>query len=285
MSKVSPSRAAVTRPVFLQFNGRRLFALQFVPTGTCCGALLYLPPFAEEMNRCRSHVVLQARALAAAGWSCLLLDPHGTGESDGQIVDADWDHWRADAVAAARWLMGQSGQPLTLWGLRTGALLAAEVATEMATPAQAGACGLLLWQPVLDGKRFLTQYLRLRIASQMMRDSERETVESIRARLSAGETIEVAGYPLTGRLADALATRHIANLSGLADLRIDWLEMVSKPGQPLSPASQRQADAWIAAGARVATATVADPMIWQLQERDDAPALQQASLALLGAAR
>ena len=285
MVSVSLRRAALTTPVFLQFNGRRLFALQFVPTGTCRGALLYLPPFAEEMNRCRSHVVLQARALAAAGWSCLLLDPHGTGESDGQIVDADWDHWRADAVAAARWLMGQSGQPLTLWGLRTGALLAAEVAAELAAPAQASACGLLLWQPVLDGKLFLTQYLRLRIASQMMRESERETVESIRARLSAGELIEVAGYPLTGRLADALATRRMAHLTGLADLRIDWLEMVSKLGQPLSPASQRQADAWIAAGARVATATVAGPMIWQLQERDDAPALQQASLALLGAAQ
>ncbi len=278
-------RTSVARPVFLTLNRRRLFGLQIVPTGTCTGALLYLPPFVEEMNRCRSHVVLQARALAALGWHTLLLDPHGTGESDGQTTEADWDHWLADADAAAQWLVDQTGQPLSLWGVRTGALLAAELAATLASRGSIAPQRLLLWQPVLDGKLFLNQYLRLRLASQLVRDGNRETTDSIRARLAAGEAIEVAGYPLTGRLADALAARKISDFPGLASARIHWLEVVAKPEQPLGPASRRQADAWLAAGARLDTATVAGPMIWQLQDRDDAPELQQASLQLMGQAR
>ena len=279
MAALTPAteRHSRAQPVFLALNGRRLFGLQIVPTGTCTGALLYLPPFVEEMNRCRSHVVLQARALAARGWHCLLLDPHGTGESDGQITDADWDHWRADAEAACHWLRQQTGQPLAVWGIRTGALLAAELAHSPS----AEVTRLLFWQPVLDGKLFLNQYLRLRIASQMVRDGDRETTDSIRTRLSAGEDIEVAGYPLTGHLADAMAARRMADFSGLARCRIDWIEVVAKPEQVLSLPSRNLVDALTAAGARVTTATVACPMIWQLQERDDAPGLQATSLRLM----
>ncbi len=271
-------RRSRAEPVFLELNGRRLFGLQIVPTGACTAALLYLPPFVEEMNRCRSHVLLQARALAAQGCHCLLLDPHGTGESDGQFNDADWEHWRADAEAAGQWLRRQTGQSLTVWGIRTGALLAAELANSPS----AEVARLLFWQPVLDGKLFLTQYLRLRIASQMVRDGERETTDTIRARLSAGEDIEIAGYLLTGRLADALAARRMADFSDLAHCRIDWIEVVAKAEQPLSLPSRTRVDALVAAGARVHTATVACPMIWQLQERGDAPELQSASLRLMG---
>jgi exosortase A-associated hydrolase 2 len=272
-------RHSRAHPLFLELNGRRLFGLQIVPTGACTAALLYLPPFVEEMNRCRSHVVLQARALAARGCHCLLLDPHGTGESEGQITEADWDHWRADAEAAGHWLRQQTGQPLTVWGIRTGALLAAE----MADRPSAEVARLLFWQPVLDGTLFLNQYLRLRIASQLLRDGDRETTDSLRTRLSAGEDIEVAGYPLTGRLADSLASRRMADFNGLARCRIDWIEVVAKPEQSLSLPSRKQVEALTAAGARVATATVACPMIWQLQERGEAQELQAASLRLMGA--
>ena len=53
----------VTLPGFVEVAGRRLFTLEFIPGGACRGAVLYLPPFAEEMNRLRSHVAAQARAL------------------------------------------------------------------------------------------------------------------------------------------------------------------------------------------------------------------------------
>lgn len=277
MTMAAP-RTSNTQPLFFDLNGRRLFALHVTPTGPCTGAVLYLPPFAEEMNRCRSHVAAMARALAATGLQCLLLDPLGTGESDGDITDGDWDLWRDDAVAAARWLQTQGGQPLTLWGIRTGALLAAEVAASADVPVSR----LLYWQPVLDGKMFLNQYLRLRIASQLVNDAERETTEQIRERLSGGEAIEVAGYALTGRLADALASRRLAAAKPPAGARVDWIEVVAKPEQPLALPSRKLVDTLVAAGTEVRAETVACPMIWQLHRRDDAPEIEALTLRMMG---
>lgn len=279
--KVPPPKPSVSEPVFLEFNGRRLFAIQVSPTQACTGSVLYLPPFAEEMNRCRSHVAAQARILAGAGYRCLLLDPHGTGESDGQITDGDWTHWLEDAEAAGQWLVGQTGRPLTVWGVRTGALLAADLVSR----SRLDVAGLLFWQPVIDGKQFLGQYLRLRIASQMVHDTGRETSESIRKRLAAGESIEVAGYPLTARLADSLTVRHMKDFQALQKHRVDWIEIASQADQALAPPSRRMVDALVAGGARINTATVAGPMIWQLQQRAEAPELLQVTLGLLGEQR
>jgi len=264
-------------PRFLEAGGRRLFVLQVLPTGRPKGSVLYLPPFAEEMNRCRSHVAASARTLAARGWRCLLLDPFGTGESEGEMADATWTHWHEDALFAFDWLHDRGTGPVALWGLRTGALLAAEVAA--ARPAAVGT--LLLWQPVLDGALFLNQYLRLRIASQMVHDGDKETTASIRARLSAGAHVEVAGYPLTGAMADALASKKLALSTGAVGPALAWLEVVGKPDQELLPASRRFLDAARSAGASVTVQTVVAPMIWQTYDREDAPSLPEATANLL----
>lgn len=278
------STACEIRPGYLQVSGRRLFTLEVLPTGPARGALLYLPPFAEEMNRLRSHVAAQARALAAAGWHCLLLDPSCTGESEGELVQADWEQWRADARAAAQALAERSGHVVRLWGARTGALLAAEVAAEMAAAAPASVAGLLFWQPVLDGKAFLTQYLRLRVASLMVSEAQAETTETIRARLEAGEVVEVAGYPLAGQLASGLAARRLAALMAPLRCPVVWVELGSKPEQPLLPASRSLVESLRAQGVVVNTGTPVGPPLWQVHDRADAPELQRATLSLMGAA-
>ena len=70
-------------PVFIDSAAGRVFAIYHRPAegGSNGPAMLYLPPFAEEMNRSRRMAALQARALAAAGYGVLLLDPYGTGDS------------------------------------------------------------------------------------------------------------------------------------------------------------------------------------------------------------
>ena len=244
------------------------------PTGPSRGALLYLPPFAEEMNRCRSHVAAQARAMASAGHVVWLLDPYGCGESEGEIIDANWEIWVEDAIAALARLAGKSGHRPALWSIRLGALLAVEVASR--EPEAVG--DLLLWQPVADGKLFLTQYLRLRVASQMVNDGKPETTGDLRQRLAEGEIIEVAGYPLTGDLAADIESRRLAAMTSGAGRRIVWLEVVGKPEQDLAPASRKAIAALEQAGVNVATRTTVSQMIWQLHERADAPELQRASL-------
>lgn len=260
-------------PQFLTLGGRRLYALCWQPAAAAKGTLLYLPPLAEEMNRCRSHVAGTARAAAAQGWRCLLLDPYATGESEGDSEAADWSLWVDDTVALVGQLAAQPG-PLVLWGARTGALLAAEAARRAPQQVQ----HLLFWQPVLDGALYLNQTLRLRIASQMLQDGAKETTDSLRRRLADGDTLEVAGYPLPGRLAMALDSRKMATLREGLTLPVSWLEVVSADGGAAAPASRKLIDTW---PVPVDLQTVACPMVWQVHDREDAPALVDGTLRLL----
>lgn len=208
----------------------------------------------------------------------MLLDHFGTGESEGETEEGNWEFWLADAEAAARWLSEDSGQRLTLWGARTGSLLATELADR--TPGLIER--LFFWQPVLDGKLFMNQYLRLRIGSQLVSNAERETTEQIRQRMAAGEIIEIAGYPLSGTLASQITGRRAAAYECLTKIPLVWIEMTGQSGLDLSPASRQFIEARRQVGARIEVEAVACPMIWQLHRRADATDLQSVSLRLLG---
>lgn len=277
------SASAKMTPRFLTFNVRRLFTLAFAPAEQPVRqCLLYLPPFAEEMNRCRSHVAAAARALAAQGVLSLLVDPWGTGESEGDIAAPTFEDWLDDAEATWTWLREHTGLQPGLWGMRSGALLAGMLCERLARQeAPAPEC-LLWWQPVLDGKLFLNQYLRLRIASQMVHDGERETTESIRALLSAGKLVEVAGYPLSGPMADTLAAAKLPSPAVLARQPVRWLELVGKAGQEAGLPARKLAEAVRGADGQVQLDTVVCPPIWQTFDREDAPDLAPATLRLLG---
>lgn len=272
------ARSSRARPNFIEVEGRRLFILEIAPGSEPIGSVLYLPPFAEEMNRCRSHVAATARALASLGFRCVLLDHYATGESGGEQHEGDWDLWTRDALAVLSWMQqtGSRGN-LTLWGARTGALLAAEAAARSTGPISQ----LLLWQPVTDGGLFLNQYLRLRLASQLVHAGEKETTELLKQRLAGGEPIEVAGYPLTQNLADGLAKRSLVALAALQRIRVVWMEMAARPEQPLAAASRKIIEQRLACGYPTAAEVVACPPIWQLHERAEAPALVTTTVRLV----
>ncbi len=80
------------------------------------------------MDRCRAWLAEQARALAGIGLACLLLDLYGTGDSEGDLAALDWETWLDDVERTAAWFKARTGLAPMLWGLRTGALLAAELA-------------------------------------------------------------------------------------------------------------------------------------------------------------
>ncbi len=262
-------------PKFLDGASGRLFTLYFAPTTPIRGAILYLPPFAEEMNRCRALVSAQARALANRGYAVMLLDLYGTGDSGGELTDATWDAWRSDVVSAANWLHNTCGAAVTLWGCRLGALLAADVAGQ--NPGQY--TRLLLWQPVIDGKLFMTHTLRQRVAFLMGQGLPPETTEQMRTQLQTDTALVISGYVLPGALCNAIDQMHIAQCS-LSHAHIDWLENVSEPGKPLSIGSQKTIDRLRSQGAAVAVHPFCAPPIWQLHERDEAPDLLEKTTAL-----
>jgi len=156
--------------------------------------IVYAHPFCEEMNKARRMAALQSRRFAAAGYAVLQIDLFGCGDSSGDFVDARWGIWKNDLRTAASWLNSRVGGTSGLWGLRLGAVLAADVARDPAM----GIENLLLWQPVSNGEQYLTQFLRLRLAAEMLADGAAQTgVRELRESLAHGATLEIAGYDCT----------------------------------------------------------------------------------------
>jgi exosortase A-associated hydrolase 2 len=267
----------ILEPSFIEAGSRRLFVLRVRPGGETRGTVLFVPPFAEEMNRCRALVAEQARALAGIGLDCLLLDLYGTGDSEGDFAAVDWETWLDDVDRTAAWFAARTGHAPMLWGLRTGALLAAELAH--LSPGRFPR--LLLWQPVSDGKSFVSQLLRLRIASLIVHEQHSETTAQIRERLRAGEVLEIAGYEVNGRLAGAIEERRLSRFPGLAGSEILWIELLAE-GDALPPGSRRVVDSLREQGCRVTEGVANGPPIWQLHVKDRAPALIERTLAMVG---
>jgi exosortase A-associated hydrolase 2 len=238
------------------------------------GAVLYAHPFAEEMNKSRRMAALQARLFAAHGFAVLMPDHFGCGDSAGDFGEANWDVWVEDLAAAAHWLRSRYPAPLILWGLRTGCLLISEVLTRGIAPERC-----LFWQPVTSGELYLNQFLRLRMASEMMAGGK-ESVKGLRESLASGEALEVAGYTLSPALAQPLAGARLIPSA----CPVDWFEVVMDQNAALSPAGRRVVDAWQADGVRVSVTTVPGEPFWNTQEIREVPGLLDASLErLLGA--
>ena len=96
---------------FLNGSAGRLFALLIRPNGSQAApvsrSVLYCPPFAEEANRTRRAAVLLGRRLADIGVASLIVDPYGTGDSEGDFSDARLSIWQDDLGIAADWLSEQ----------------------------------------------------------------------------------------------------------------------------------------------------------------------------------
>lgn len=260
-------------------GGQRLYLHHTPPEGMPLkGAVLYVHPWAEEMNKSRRMAALASRALAADGWAVLQIDLLGCGDSSGDFGDATWEAWVDDITRAAHWLQARhSGTPLWLWGLRSGALLATAAAAHVGGP-----LNLLFWQPALQGKALLQQFLRLKAAAQLADGGGKAILDAARADLAAGRPVEVAGYRLPAALAQGLEAATLAPPTLEAQPgRLVWLEVSAQAAPTLAPAAQAAWPRWQAAGWQVQGHAVQGPAFWHTTEIEDAPALMAATTAAL----
>ncbi|WP_284615880.1 hydrolase 2, exosortase A system-associated [Aquabacterium humicola] len=242
------------------------------------GAVLYLHPFAEEMNKVRRMAALQARALATAGFAVLQPDLRGCGDSDGEFDDASWSGWLDDAAAAAHWLRERHPDtPLWLWGARAGCLLATALADRLDI-----AANLLCWAPVASGRPHLQQFLRIKLAGALMDGGQAAAaggLADMKRTLDGGGTVDVAGYGLPAAVAKGLDAAKLTVPPKPA--HIVWLDVSSRAEPTLAPAAERFLDDCRAAGHQVDSRIVAGPAFWQTTEIEEAPALLEATTELL----
>ena len=266
------SSQELAQPFYLPVGSREIFCLHHAPVGAAIGAVIYVPPFAEEMNKSRRMAALQSRALSALGWHVLQLDLGGTGDSGGDFADATWDAWLEDVGAARRWLFSRSDFEPWLWGLRLGGLLAAISLTQRPAPG----VGLILWQPVLSGRQHLQQFLRLKTGSAWLgqeRKADQPTAQPL-DKLRFGEAVEVAGYLLSPSLALPMATAELQLSECLS--RVIWLEVSPRTDAGLAPPSQRLLSG-MSTSAEVRASVVAGPSFWHAQEIEVVPELVRAT--------
>lgn len=138
------------------FGGRqeRLFGI-YEPAAiarTTSRAAVLCHPWGDEYLHAHRAMRQLAIKLSRAGFHTLRFDFFGTGDSAGEMADADLARWEADIQLALEELRDMVGATrLTLIGLRLGATLAARVATVRPNDIDSVA----LWDPILSGPRYL----------------------------------------------------------------------------------------------------------------------------------
>ncbi len=192
--------AVIRTPLFFQSRGEPLFGWLHRPDQAPCHdhGVIICPPIGCEQIHAHRTLRHLADAFAQAGFSVLRFDYHGTGDSAG--IDENPDRhatWLANIRDAMAWLTEHTGcQQISLFGLRLGASLAAQVAAEQVVD------NLLLWAPVMKGRMYVRELKALGITAEVKPQALPE----------APEDIEAAGFVLTKQTADDLSKIELLNL-------------------------------------------------------------------------
>lgn len=262
---------------FIEGLRGKLFVLLRKPrrqeTGRC---VLIVPPFAEEMNKSRRMFTEVAQGLVARGVAAVLPDLYGTGDSEGEFREADWEVWKDDLVRTASWAAEQGWAVSALLCLRLGCILGAQVAATLPQPLERS----VFWQPVLDGERFMTQFLRLRVAASMMED-RKESVTNLRARLRRGEYLEVAGYELDSRILEQVDQARLGAALHEQLGELYWMEIVRDADLRMPASSAKVIEGAAGKLRSIRGETVAGEPFWASTEIVRLPALVERTVRAL----
>lgn len=160
------STAPAIKPLHFGPSNRRLFGIVHAPAPTAAAraGVVLCNPFGQEAVRSQRMMRVLAERLASDGSGVLRFDYYGTGDSPGDDLDGDIVGWAGDVLEADLELRRSSGATSTLWiGMRVGATVALQAARQ----APEGLARLVLWDPVLDGQRYL-EHLRTRHVASLV---------------------------------------------------------------------------------------------------------------------
>lgn len=251
-------------PFFFDVEPGTRFCLYHAPNPRTAprGAILYVHPFAEELNLSRRMAAQQARAFAALGYAVLQIDLFGCGDSCGEFSAGRWPLWQRDLRVAAAWLAERQAGPLYIWGVRLGALLAMDLAAARAVD------GLVLWQPVISGRTCINQFLRQQLVRQRADGAAVHGIHALRAELAARGRIEVAGFELDLALACGIEKCEAFRLP-IKPCSVHWFSSAAMP--------RRLAAAWRHAGIDLHYHAIELLPFWADPARPESPSLLAAT--------
>lgn len=174
-------------PLYFGDSSRRLFGL-YTPAHAKGGkqrGLVMCPPWGPEYLRAHRSMAQLGKQLAEAGFHVLRFDYFGTGDSAGEMADADLKGWQADVETAVEELKDTAGlNRVGLLGLRLGGTLAARVASGRRRDIDT----LVLWDPIVHG-------------GDHMAELKRQDALLLKVRDLKVDRAELLGFPLPDALA------------------------------------------------------------------------------------
>ena len=264
-------------PEFVETSGGCLFVIRHEPakTDTLGHAIVFVPPFAEEMNRCRRMVALQARSLADRGFSAVIFDLFGTGDSEGDFADATWDQWKENLRIIVQRCRDRGSDQISFVAIRTGALLLSDSDPSVVDIASR----IVLWQPCLSGRQYLRQFLRLKLVAGIGNEPlGGGSIDQLVEKLRSGQSLEIAGYELARDLAIPMEKSSMRLPAGHSSTKVDWFELAPNEQVGLTPTSRKFLESANGKGTLVNTHVLSGPRFWDTVEAVVLPELTELTM-------
>lgn len=157
-------------------------------------AVVFCHAFGEEKLWAHRVFVSFARELAERGHPVFRFDCRGHGDSEGDFGDSSLETNLEDIDAAVTFCKSRTGASrVALLGLRLGATEAALVADR-----RDDVSALVLWNPVVDGGRYMQELLRVNLTTQLaVHGKVTADRQALVAAMQAGQMVNVDGYDLS----------------------------------------------------------------------------------------
>ena len=193
------------RETFLRpsFGENESIAVLSTPTGAARGMgwVICHSLGMEQMHMQRFEVAV-ARALAAEGFPVMRYHSQGYGDSHGSSSEVSLESHLRDAVAAGQLLASSEGiVSIGFIGARFGGLVAALAATQLK------ARGLVLWDPAVSGRRYLSSVFRWALVTNLAgRGRDKGDGVDPRENLRRGDVFDLQGFPLREQVNEEIAS-------------------------------------------------------------------------------
>jgi exosortase A-associated hydrolase 2 len=232
----------------LEIDGERIFTIQHSPKNDQPSkAYVFVHPFAEEKLWSHRVYVTTARAFCEQGILATRFDLRGHGDSDGNYQDASLDKHLVDVNAVIDHLKqnNPSISEIGLFGLRLGGTIATLTALNRDDVDE-----LMLWDPVLDGERYMQEILRSNLAAQMAVKGKVEvTRDDLIEQMKSGQAVNIEGYYINYSYFQELSSIDLFAHDYPDHLKCCLLQVVRNPKQPLNKQFQKFVDEKLAGNA------------------------------------
>lgn len=184
--------------------------------------LLILQPFAEEQNKTRHIISKLARQLQLFGWHTCVPDNFGTGDSEGDLDNTSCAIWRTDLLKLLSSFCDMGYKEISFIAIRFGSLQLFDLLNQHRLPLAIKQ--VVLWQPFFDLAKFWQQFLRIKIADAML-NGRKLNQKELEHQLTSGESIEIAGYPITPEFYQSVIQMNCNLPVILSDTKLNYFEI------------------------------------------------------------